>query len=149
MDAHQAEYAAAVAGMQETYGHRDLVIVGQVVSGKTAGKEWTGRVTCIDRQWLTVDVCGGEIVVPVGDVDHTSRMRSVLVRLRKGRPVAEFAPGETIRYFVEQNDGLTRIFVGIIRAVIDEEERRYLVTAHRVGGGQQVREVTSDQILEW
>jgi len=50
---------------------------------------------------------------------------------------------------VEENDGLTRIFVGIIRAVIDENERRYLVTAHRVGGGQQVREVTSDQILEW
>ena len=38
MDAHVNEYAAAVAGMEETYGHRDLVIVGQVVSGKTTFK---------------------------------------------------------------------------------------------------------------
>jgi len=148
MDAHTSEYAAAVAGMQETYGGRS-VIVGQDVSGKTAGKEWSGRVRSIDGLWLTIDICGGEMVVPLADVAEESRMRSVLVRLRGSKPVAEFAPGETIRYFVEENDGLTRIFTGIIRAVIDEEERRYLVTAHRVGGGQQVREVTSDQILEW
>ena len=54
MDAHINEYAAAVAGMAETYGTRaaDTYAVGDFVSGMTAGRRWSGHVEWIDGDRL-------------------------------------------------------------------------------------------------
>jgi hypothetical protein len=67
-DAHSNEYAAAVAGMAETYGPgwRDTgntppnLAVGDFVSGVTAGKQWSGHI-----EWFSED--DGTVVV---NVDH-------------------------------------------------------------------------------
>lgn len=57
MDAHSPEYAAAVAGMHDTYG-RPAPSVGDWINGCSAGRPWAGRV---------LDVRGGLVVVDVGD----------------------------------------------------------------------------------
>jgi hypothetical protein len=63
-DAHHAEYAAAVAGMQDTYGTGTTtppsLAVGDFVSGVTAGKQWSGHI-----EWFSED--DGTVVV---NVDH-------------------------------------------------------------------------------
>jgi hypothetical protein len=75
-DAHANEYAAAVAGMQDTYGRRDTgntqPAVGDFVSGLTAGRRWSGHIewfsdldgTCVvnvDHAWVRV---------PCRDITH-------------------------------------------------------------------------------
>ena len=63
-DAHSNEYAAAVAGMQDTYGtgttSTPTLAVGDFISGVTAGKQWSGHI-----EWFSED--DGTVVV---NVDH-------------------------------------------------------------------------------
>jgi hypothetical protein len=69
-DAHSREYAAAIAGMAETYGTPQTPAVGDFVSGMTAGRRWSGHVEWIDGDRLTIDVGGGWLAVPVKDITH-------------------------------------------------------------------------------
>jgi hypothetical protein len=64
MDAHANEYAGAVAGMQDTYG------TGDFVSGETGGRRWSGRVEWQEGEWLSVNVDGAWVRVPVKDITH-------------------------------------------------------------------------------
>jgi hypothetical protein len=71
MDAHINEYAAAVAGMQDTYGTPSKQpAVGDFVSGMTAGRRWSGHVEWIDGDRLTIHVVGGWLAVPLKDITH-------------------------------------------------------------------------------
>lgn len=71
MDAHINEYAAAVAGMAETYGTPSKTpAVGDFVSGMTAGRRWSGHVEWIDGDRLTINVGGGWLAVPLKDITH-------------------------------------------------------------------------------
>lgn len=76
-DAHANEYAAAVAGMQDTYGTgwRDTTntppAVGDFVSGITAGKRWSGHVEWYsDNGMVVVNVDHSWVRVPVTDITH-------------------------------------------------------------------------------
>jgi hypothetical protein len=69
-DAHGREYAAAIAGMAETYGTNQPPAVGDFVSGMTAGRRWSGHVEWIDGDRMTIDVGGGWLAVPVKDITH-------------------------------------------------------------------------------
>lgn len=78
MDAHNAEYNAAVAGMSETYGTgwRDTtntpLAVGDFVSGVTAGKEWSGEIEWFsqDDGTVVVNVDHAWVRVPIADINH-------------------------------------------------------------------------------
>jgi hypothetical protein len=69
-DAHDREYAAAVAGMQDTYGtvSTPTLAVGDFISGMSAGKRWSGRIEWIDGDRITIDVGGGWVAVSASDV---------------------------------------------------------------------------------
>jgi hypothetical protein len=77
-DAHDREYAAAVAGMQETYGtgwndtSNTPVAVGDFVSGLTAGRRWAGHVEWFsdDGKSMVVNVDHSWVTVPVADITH-------------------------------------------------------------------------------
>lgn len=71
MDAHENEYAAAVAGMQETYGaSKNLPAIGDFVSGCTCGKRWSGYVLTAEPGRLAIEVSGAWIVVDPADITH-------------------------------------------------------------------------------
>jgi len=63
-DPHEREYLGAVAGMADTYG------TGDFVSGQTGGKCWSGRVEWQEGEWLSVNVDGAWVRVPVRDITH-------------------------------------------------------------------------------
>ena len=69
-----AEAAAAIAGMQETYGkpaNPRLPAIGDFVSGTTAGKRWSGHVEWVesdDRMVINID--GGWLSVSPQDITH-------------------------------------------------------------------------------
>ena len=73
-DAHDQEYAAAVAGMQDTYGNgwndttNTPLAIGDFISGLTSGRRGSGRMEQIDGDRLTIDVGGGWLAVPAADV---------------------------------------------------------------------------------
>ena len=73
---HENEYLAAVSGLQEQTPSprldqkRHEPAVGDFVSGRTAGKEWRGRVEWIEDGRMTIDVGGGWLSVPVADITH-------------------------------------------------------------------------------
>jgi len=67
------------------------------------------------------------------------------VTLQNGKPVGEWAPGARIKWL--DADGCE--MVGVVRAVIDEEQRLYMVTCHVIGGGQVIYEVRADQAVEF
>ena len=69
--AHEREYAGAVAGMLET--SQPPFAVGDLVSGRSVGKSWTGTICGIDGEWLNLTVDSGLLRVPVGDVIHRTR----------------------------------------------------------------------------
>jgi hypothetical protein len=75
-DAHHAEYAAAVAGMQETYGTGTAtppsLAVGDFVSGLTAGRRWAGHVEWFsdDGKTMVVNVDHSWVTVPLSDITH-------------------------------------------------------------------------------
>ena len=70
------EYLAAVSGLHEQTPSprldqkRQEPAVGDFVSGRTAGKEWRGRVEWIADGRMTIDVGGGWLAVPVADITH-------------------------------------------------------------------------------
>ena len=76
MDAHNSEYLAAVAGMTETYGTgwhdttNTPLAVGDIVSGVTAGKAWSGEIEWFseDDGTVVVNVDHAWVRVPVGDI---------------------------------------------------------------------------------
>jgi len=68
---HENEYLAAVAGLHEqTSSPVTEPAVGDFVSGRTAGKTWSGRVEWIEDGRMTLDVGGGWLAVPVADITH-------------------------------------------------------------------------------
>jgi hypothetical protein len=69
--AHEREYAGAVEGMRET--SQPPFAVGDLVSGRSVGKSWTGTICEIDGEWLNLTVDSGLLRVPVGDVIHRTR----------------------------------------------------------------------------
>jgi len=70
-DAHANEYAAAVAGMNETYGTpANLPAVGDFVSGCTCGRRWSGYVMSAEPGRLAVECSGAWIVVSPADITH-------------------------------------------------------------------------------
>jgi hypothetical protein len=73
MDAHEREYAGAVAGMLEAAGREvSLPAQGDFVSGKTAGKHWSGHVEWVedDGKFMCINVGGGWLTVPTADITH-------------------------------------------------------------------------------
>ena len=74
MDAHNREYAGAVAGFRESAGWHDTQnttpAVGDFVSGLTAGRRWSGHVQAIEGDRMVVDVDGAWLAVPVADITH-------------------------------------------------------------------------------
>jgi hypothetical protein len=73
MDAHANEYAAAVAGMQDTYGKPTQEhAVGDCVSGLTAGRRWSGEIEWFsdDGKTMVVNVDHSWVTVPVADITH-------------------------------------------------------------------------------
>lgn len=71
-DAHHNEYAAAVAGMQDTYGkpQQPALAIGDFVSGLTAGKRWSGHIEWFsdDGRTVVVNVDHSWVTVPVADI---------------------------------------------------------------------------------
>jgi hypothetical protein len=87
--AHEREYVAAVTGMLEA--SEPPFAVGDLVSGVTKGKAWSGTICGFDEGigplFLNVTVDLGLLMVPAGDV--TSRTR----------PTAhDFAVGDELRF---------------------------------------------------
>lgn len=72
MDAHKNEYAAAVAGMQDTYGTPTITLpaVGDFVSGLTKGRRWSGRVQTVEPGRMVVEIAGAWLVVDPADITH-------------------------------------------------------------------------------
>ena len=70
MDAHENEYAAAVAGMNDIYG-RPLPERGEAVRGVSAGKRWSGTCAHSDQFRLIVEVDAEVFVtVPTSDLER-------------------------------------------------------------------------------
>jgi hypothetical protein len=70
-DAHEREYAGAVAGMNEMYGTaKGLPAIGDFVSGCTCGKRWSGHVMTAEPGRLAIEVSGAWIVVDPADITH-------------------------------------------------------------------------------
>ena len=73
---HENEYLAAVSGLPDQTPSPRLdqkcqePAVGDFVSGRTAGKTWSGRVEWIEDGRMTLDVGGGWVAVPVADITH-------------------------------------------------------------------------------
>jgi hypothetical protein len=73
MDAHNAEYTAAVAGMQDTYGTpTQTLAVGDFVSGTTCGKRWSGHIEWFsdDDATVVVNIDHAWVRVPLQDITH-------------------------------------------------------------------------------
>jgi hypothetical protein len=73
MDAHNAEYLAAAANLSDQTPSKDAMPAqGDFVSGKTAGKHWSGHVEWLydDGRSMCVNVGGGWLNVPVADITH-------------------------------------------------------------------------------
>lgn len=69
MDAHEREYAGAVAGMQEAAG-LEVPAVGDFISGRTGGKAWSGHVEWVDGTRVCINVGGAWVYVPLADITH-------------------------------------------------------------------------------
>jgi hypothetical protein len=75
-DAHDREYAGAVAGFRESAGWNDTQnttpAVGDFVSGLTAGRRWSGHIEWFsdDGKTMVVNVDHSWVTVPVADITH-------------------------------------------------------------------------------
>ena len=70
-DPHDREYAAAVSYLPEqTPSRYREPAVGDFVSGETAGRRWSGRCEWVEHPLMCVNVDGGWVYVPVGDITH-------------------------------------------------------------------------------
>lgn len=74
---HENEYLAAVSGLHEQTPSPRLdqkcqePAVGDFVSGRTAGKAWSGRVEWVNEQGeMCINGCGWWAYVPVADITH-------------------------------------------------------------------------------
>jgi hypothetical protein len=74
-DAHHDEYLGAVAGFRESNGWNDTtntpptLAIGDFISGKTAGKQWSGHIEWFsDDASIVVNVGGAWVRVPAADV---------------------------------------------------------------------------------
>jgi hypothetical protein len=85
----EREYAGAVEGMLET--SEPPFAVGDLVSGTTKGKAWSGTICGIDGAWLNVTVDSGLLMVPAADV--TSRARVVADAFALGDEITFRMPG--------------------------------------------------------
>jgi hypothetical protein len=66
-----AEYLAAAAGLSEQTPSPRAPVPGDFVSGRTAGRTWSGRVEWIeDDGRMVIDVGGAWLAVPVADITH-------------------------------------------------------------------------------
>ena len=73
MDAHENEYLAAVAGLHEqtlSPARRVTYAVGDFVSGKTAGRYWSGRVEWVTGREICVNTGSSWVYVPTKDITH-------------------------------------------------------------------------------
>jgi hypothetical protein len=68
MDPATREYAAAVAGMQDTYG-KHLPEPGDAVTGETYGKRFAGTVLASEPGRVAVEIDGAWIVCRPEDID--------------------------------------------------------------------------------
>jgi hypothetical protein len=68
MDSHAREYAAAVAGMQDTYG-KHLPEPGDAVAGTAYGKRFAGTVLASEPGRVAVEIDGAWIVCRPEDID--------------------------------------------------------------------------------
>jgi len=68
MDPATREYAAAVAGMQDTYG-KHLPEPGDAVTGETCGKRFAGTVLASEPGRVAVEIDGAWIVCRPEDID--------------------------------------------------------------------------------
>ena len=66
MEAHENEYAAAVAGMADTYGH--ALAVGDWVNGLSGDKHWSGRVVYVMDSHVVIDCDGATVTAPLSDL---------------------------------------------------------------------------------
>jgi hypothetical protein len=69
-DAHHNEYLAAVAHLHEQTPSASLPAVGDFVSGRSAGRCWSGYVVYAEPGRLTVDVGGAAVEVDPADITH-------------------------------------------------------------------------------
>jgi hypothetical protein len=68
---HENQYLAAVSGMHEhTVSKRQEPAVGDFVSGRTAGKTWSGHVEWVAGGDMIINVGGGWWRVPIADITH-------------------------------------------------------------------------------
>lgn len=66
-----AEYLAAAAALCEQTPSPRMPAPGDFVSGRTAGRTWSGRVEWIEADGrMVVDVGGAWLAVPVADITH-------------------------------------------------------------------------------
>lgn len=68
---HENEYLAAISGLHEqTVSPRPEPAVGDFISGRTAGKTWSGHVEFVVEDRVTINVGGGWLTVPLADITH-------------------------------------------------------------------------------
>jgi len=68
---HENEYLAAISGLPEqTPSPRPEPAVGDFISGRTAGKTWSGHVEWVVEDRVTINVGGGWLTVPLADITH-------------------------------------------------------------------------------
>jgi hypothetical protein len=71
---HENEYLAAIAGLPEQTPSpalkRPEPAVGDFISGRTAGKHWSGHVDFVVDDRVTINVGGGWLTVPLADITH-------------------------------------------------------------------------------
>jgi len=71
---HENEYLAAVSGLPDQTpspaAARPEPAVGDFISGRTAGKTWSGHVEFVVEDRVTINVGGGWLTVPLADITH-------------------------------------------------------------------------------
>jgi len=72
MDAHENEYLAAAACIHDQTPRTSAQepAIGDTVSGRSAGRHWTGKVESIDGDRLRIDIGGGWLFVLTKDITH-------------------------------------------------------------------------------
>ena len=72
-DPHINEYLAAAEAIHEQTPPPSKPVTyaeGDFVSGVTAGKHWSGHIEWFDGDFITINVGGGWVSVPLADITH-------------------------------------------------------------------------------
>lgn len=64
------EYLAAIAGMHEHTISPRTYAEGDFVSGRSAGRHWSGRIQQVDGDRIVVEVPGAWLAVSTHDITH-------------------------------------------------------------------------------